>query len=218
LILPIGLWDGSLMALAGAFAVVLLLGLIVGDWLYFVRLSADASRYGCSVVRRHQKVNGARVDQLTSRFDVAGLLALPHGMARFFPDVRRILIRPKYRLFAMGFRTAWPLKGSLELTPADDGCHIIYTKRTPWSSVIITALWFALVGFGTLGFLGSYFAQGGFATLGGVLLGAGVAGLGLLVLAFGLITITLAYRLEDSRLNQVYQELQAALNWSIPSG
>jgi hypothetical protein len=205
------------MILAGAFAVFLFIGLIVGDWLYFVRLTADASRYGCGIARGPDQVRVADLDYVLHRFDHNGLLALPHGTARFFPDVKRILFRPTYRLFALGFRTAWPLKGSLELAPSDDGYRVLYTKRIPWSSAIITLLWFALVGLGTIGFLISYVIQGGLASLGGALLGVGVTGLGLLVLAFGLVTITMAYRLEDSRLTQVYQELRAALDWSTPT-
>ncbi len=206
------------MILAGVFAVVLFIGLIVGDWLYFVRLTADASRYGCGIARGRDQVALANLAHVTHRFDRNGLLSLPHGVARFFPDVRRILIRPQYRLFSLRFRTAWPLKGSLELAPAENGFRVLYIKRIPWSSAIITMLWFALVGLGTFGFLISYAVQGGLASLGGVLLGAGVMGLGLLVLAFGLITITVAYRLEDSRLTQVYQELRTALEWSGQPG
>jgi hypothetical protein len=202
------------MLLAGAFAVFLFIGLIIGDWLYFVRLTADASRYGCGIARGPDQVWIADLDHVIHRFDRNGLLALPHGTARFFPDVKRILFRPTYRLFALGFRTAWPLKGSLELAPSDDGYRVLYTKRIPWSSAIITFLWFALVGLGTIGFLISYVIQGGLTSLGSALLGVGVMALGLLVLAFGLVTITMAYRLEDSRLTQVYQELRAALNWS----
>lgn len=204
------------MILAGAFAVFLFIGLVVGDWLYFVRLTADASRYGCGIARGLDHVALADLDHATYRFDRNGLLTLPHGTARFFPDIKRILFRPTYRLFSLGFRTAWPLKGSLELAPAENGYRVLYIKRIPWSSAIITFLWFALVAFGTLGFLISYAIQGGLASLGGMLLGAGVIGLGLLVLAFGLITITVAYRLEDSRLTQVYQELRAELQWSGP--
>ena len=211
LILRSGLWDGLRMVLAGTFAAVLLIGLIVGDWLYFVRLTADASRYGFGIARGRDQVTFADLDHVIHRFDRNGLLPLPHGIARFFPDVRRILIRPQYRLFSLRFRTAWPLKGSLELAPAEGGFRVHYIKRIPWSSAIITLLWFALVGFGTIGFLVSYVMEGGLASLGGVLLGVGVMGLGLLVLAFGLITITMAYRLEDSRLTQVYQELRNAL-------
>ena len=39
------------MWLAGLFACVLLIGLILGDWLYFVRLTPDAGRYGCGIAR-----------------------------------------------------------------------------------------------------------------------------------------------------------------------
>jgi hypothetical protein len=38
-----------------------------------------------------------------------------------------------------------------------------------------------------------------------------VIGLALLVLAFGLVTAALSYRLEDSRLMKVYEELRDAL-------
>ena len=50
--------------------------------------------------------------------------------------------------------------------------------------------------------------DGGFNSASGWFLALGIAGLGTLVLLFGLILISLAYRLEDSRLMQVYQELQ----------
>lgn len=206
------------MVLAGAFAVFLFIGLIVGDWAYFVRLTADASRYGFGIARGRDQVDLANLDHLRNRFDSNGVLTLPHGMARFFPEVKRILIRPKYKLFSMGFRTAWPLKGLLELAPVENGYRVLYTKRIPWSSAIMTALWFAVVGLGTLGFLISYVLQGGLASFGGVLLGTGVLALGLLVIGFGLLTITMAYRLEDSRLTQVYHELQSALEWSGSAG
>jgi hypothetical protein len=202
------------MVLAGLFAGLLFVGLVVGDWFYFVRLTADASRYGFGIARGLDQVWFADLDRVTHRFDHNGLLALPHGTARFFPDGKRILFRPTYRLFSLGFRTAWPLKGSLQLAPADNGYQVQYVKRIPWSSAIITSLWFGLVAFGTIAFLISYAVQGGLASLTGILLGAGVMGLGLLVLAFGLLTITMAYRLEDSRLTQVYQELRGALGWS----
>ena len=44
------------MLLAGLFAGALLLGLIIGDWLYFVRLTPDASRYGCGVARMFSRL------------------------------------------------------------------------------------------------------------------------------------------------------------------
>ena len=206
------------MILAGAFAVLLFLILVVGDWLYFVQLSPDAGRYGCTIARAQERVVEVTLEQVQGRFDPNGVLVLPHGMARYFPDVRRIVIRPKYRLFSTGFRTAWPLKGAIELAPEATGFRVMYFKRIPWSSAIITMIWFLLVGLGTIGFVVSFLVQGGLASLGGVLLGVGVIALGLLVLAFGLLTITFAYRLEDSRLTQVYQELRNALAWSKTPG
>jgi len=44
----------------------------------------------------------------------------------------------------------------------------------------------------------------------------GVAAVGLLVLAFGLVTVALAYRLEDQRLMWAYEELRTVLAWDIP--
>jgi hypothetical protein len=206
-----------IMVLAGAFALLLFILLIIGDWLYFVRLTADASRYGCGVARGREHVAVPELEHLAQRFDANGILVLPHGMARFFPEVKRIAIRPRYRLFSLRFRTAWPLKGSLEMVPTEQGYRVLYTKRIPWSSAIITILWFGLVGLGTIGFVISYGVEGGLASLGGIVLGAGVVALGALVLVFGLLTLTMAYRLENSRLTQVYQELESALGWPAHS-
>jgi hypothetical protein len=57
----------------------------------------------------------------------------------------------------------------------------------------------------------AYGSQGGFDTLTGIMMGAGILGIGLLVLAFGVVTVTLSYRLENGRLAQVYEELKAAV-------
>ncbi len=86
---------------------------------------------------------------------------------------------------------------------------MVCTKRVPWSSSILTFLWFGLVGFGTLGFLVTYLLQGELESLGSVLLGVGVTGVGLIVVAFGLLTVTVAYRIENTRLMLVYTELRA---------
>ena len=71
--------------------------------------------------------------------------------------------------------------------------------------------WLGLVTIGTAAFLIMFGIDGGFSSAGGLLMALGVAGLGVLVLLFGLMMISLAYRLEDSRLMQVYQELQDVL-------
>ena len=54
------------MMLAGLFAGVLFLGLILGDWLYFVRLTPDAGRYGCGIART--------VDRVRQKFGAKGIL------------------------------------------------------------------------------------------------------------------------------------------------
>ncbi len=197
------------MVLAGVFAIVLFVGVIIGDWMYFNRLSSDASRYGYGIGQVRDQFASLGVQNLMRRFDTNGFLALPHGVARVFPEVNRLVIRPTHRLFSMRFRTAWPLKGSVEWVPESNGLTLTCTKRVPWSSSILTFLWFSLVGIGTLGFLVTYLMDGGFESLGGLLLGAGVTAVGLIVVAFGLLTVTVAYRIENTRLMQVYTELRA---------
>lgn len=198
------------MLLAGLFAGALLLGLIVGDWLYFVRLTPDASRYGCGVARMADRYSSQSLNRLQACVDADGALSLPHGIARYYPDLRQIALRPQYHLFSMGFRTAWPLKGLIHLTPDGQMVNAVCIKRIPWSSAIVTLIWFLLVGLGTTAFMIAYGTQGGFDTLTGVMMGGGILGIGLLVLAFGVVTVTLSYRLENSRLAQVYEELKAA--------
>ena len=82
------------------------------------------------------------------------------------------------------------------------------TKRVPWSSGVLTLIWLGLVTIGTVAFLIMFGIDGGFGSASGWFLGLGVAGLGGLVLLFGLIMVSMAYRLEDSRLMLVYRELQ----------
>ncbi|GIW55200.1 MAG: hypothetical protein KatS3mg082_1604 [Nitrospiraceae bacterium] len=204
------------MALAGLFAAVLFLGLIVGDWWLFSSLWPDASRYGCGIARGQDRLNGTNLLQLKDRFNRDGMLILPHGVARFFPEERRLTLRPQCHLFSLRFRTAWPIKGTIDVIPDGETVWLVYTKRIPWSSAILTLLWFGVVGLGTIWFLIAYLMQGGAASLSGLLMGLGVTGLGLLVVAFGIITVAFAYRLENGRLIELYQELRAALE--EPSG
>ncbi|MBS0171821.1 MAG: hypothetical protein JSR62_15855 [Nitrospira sp.] len=197
------------MMLAGAFAIVLFIGLLVGDWMYYTRLSSDACRYGYGIGRMEDRFPTLTLSKLQRAFDTNGFVNLPHGVARVFPEVNRMVLRPTHRLFSMRFRTAWPLKGSIELMADGEGLRLVCTKRVPWSSSVLTFLWFSLVGFGTLGFLITYLLQGGLDSLGSVLLGIGVTGVGLIVVAFGLLTVTVAYRIENTRLMLVYEELKA---------
>ena len=198
--------------LAGLFAGVLFLALILGDWLYFVRLTRDAGRYGCGIARTVDRFSLLSLMRLEARVDADGALTLPHGIARYYPEIRQIALRPQYQLFAMGFRTAWPLKGLIYLMPDEQGVRAVCIKRIPWSSAILTLVWFLLVGLGTTAFMITYGTQGGFESLSGVLMGAGILGIGMLVLAFGVVTVMVSYRLESSRLAQVYDELKAVVD------
>jgi len=199
------------MVLAGFFGAFLVAGLIWGDWLHFTSLTAPSSRYGCGIARVEDRLPLASLAVVMDRFDRNGLLTLPHGVARCFREEKRIVLRPQYQLFSLKFRTAWPMKGSIELEPEGDATKLTCVKQIPWSSALLTLLWFAVVGVGTVGFTISFLASGGFTSFSGVLMGLGITGLGLLVLAFGLTTVSLAYRLENERLTEVYQELRAAL-------
>ena len=206
------------MILAGFFAGALCLGLILGDWLYFVRLTPDASRYGCGVARMQDRFTRITMAQLADRFDAEGLLILPHGTARWFPALSQIVIRQKYRLFAMGFRTLWPLKGLISLSPEGDALAVLCRKLTPWSSALLTGIWFVVVAVGMVGAVISLFIEGEMAAPGGVVLAIGIVGLGLVFLLSGAITVVFAYRLENSRLMTVYQELREVLEGArLPS-
>ena len=199
------------MILAGFFAGALCLGLILGDWFYFVRLTPDASRYGCVIARMHDRFMHTTMTQLADRFDAGGVLTLPHGTARLYQDLNQIVIRQKYRLFGMGFRTLWPLKGLISLAPEGDALAVLCRKLTPWSSALLTGLWFVIVAVGTVGALISLFVEGELAALGGMVLALGITGLGLVFLLSGAITVVFAYRLENARLTMVYQELREVL-------
>ena len=199
------------MILAGLFAAVLFIGLLVGDWFYFIRLTPDAIRYGCSVARSHDRWTRSTLATVRDRFKADGVLMLPHGVAWFYPDLSQIAIRPQFRLFSMSFRTAWPIKGLIHLSAADQTVAALCVKRIPWSSALITLLWFVLVSTGSLTFAITYALQGGFTSLRGVLMGAGIIGIAFLVLAFGLVTVVFSYRLENSRLTKVYDELREIL-------
>jgi hypothetical protein len=199
------------MIFAGFFAGALCLGLILGDWFYFMRLTPDANRYGCGIARTYDRFTHTTMRQLADRFDAGGILMLPHGTARFYRDLNQIVIRQKYRLFALGFRTVWPLKGLIFLSPEDDALAVLCRKLTPWSSALLTGIWFAVVVVGTVGAVISLFIEGEMTAPGGMVLALGVVGLGIVFLLSGAITVVFAYRLENSRLMMVYQELREVL-------
>lgn len=199
------------MLAVGLFAVVLFLLLVLGDWMHFTSLSASASQYGCGVTRLEERLKLPSLAVISGRFDQEGLLNLPHGVARWFQEDKRILLRPQYRMFSLRFRTAWPIKGTIDLHEDGDLACLTCVNRIPWSSAIMTLLWFAVVGLGTVGFLVAYAVQGGMTSLGSLLTGLAVTAVGVLVFFFGLITVSLAYRLENERLTQAYKELREAL-------
>ncbi len=199
------------MIFAAAFATMLCLGLILLDWMRFTSLSREARSYGCAIARYEDLLASTTWDSASRQFDAQGMLQLPHGIARAYPEERAIVARPQYRLFTVRFRTAWPLRVSILAEPQPFALRLVCTKRMPWSSALITLLWFTVVAVGTVAFLGIHLANGGWASLGGVVLGFGVLGLGVMVLAFGVVTVSLAYRVEEHRLGEVYRELRTAL-------
>ncbi len=204
------------MIAAGLFATVLLVGFIVLDWWYFNRSESQAMRYGCPIGAMTWAVEPMSDVACSRRFGSASVVTISHGWALWFPDGGRILLKPDCRRFASRFRTAWPLKGSVEVQRGPDRTLVVCTKRMPWSSVVLTSLWFLLVGGGSISFLVSFALHDGWSTMGSLLLGVGVLALGLLVLAFGLVTVALAYRIENGRLMQVWEEWQRAMALSQP--
>ena len=196
------------MLLAELLAGGLCVALVAYDWRRFRRLTASDCRYGCPVARADDPFPAGPDHALPARFGPDGLLRLDHGIARLFPDERRVLLHPQSGRGSSRFRTAWPIKGALELR--GDRWHCV--KLMPWSSAVLTLLWFAIVGIGTLAFVIRFLTEGDSFSLGSLLLVLGVTGVGLLVLAFGLATVSLAYRLEDQRLMEAYRELRAALS------
>ena len=194
------------MTFAGIIAILLFFALIIGDWYQFTTLKSWACQYGCPLAQRKNTLGGQSVSLISPAFQT-GALALPHGIARWVADRQVIVIRPYYQLFSLRFRTAWPLKGTIDVS--SDGSQLLLhlSKRIPWSSAILTLLWLLFVIGGTLTFILLFILDGGISTVGGVFWVVGITALGLLVLAGGLILLSFAYRLEDSRLMQVYQEL-----------
>jgi hypothetical protein len=145
------------------------------------------------------------------------MLQLGHGIARLFPEEHHIVLRPQYHLFATRVRTVWPIKATIQLQRTANGTHVEGVKRIPWSSALLTLVWLTTVAVGTVGFLIVYLINEGFSSFGGVLLGVGVTALGVIVLVFGLVIIALAYRLENHRLTQTYEELRQVLAPPAPS-
>ena len=198
------------MLLPSIFAIVMGLALIIGDWFQFTTLKPWACRYGCPLARRQDVVPKPK-EAFPQLFKTNSTLPLPHGVARWVADRQAIVIRPYYQMFSLRFRTAWPLKGTIDYHFHDDQLELHLSKRIPWSSAVLTLVWLLFVIGGTLGFVVMYTMDGGFGTVGGLFWAVGMIALGLLVLAGGVILLAFAYRLEDSRLMQVYQELLGAL-------
>ena len=206
------------MLIAGLFGTVVFVALIIADWSYFNKLTPPANRYGCGVERLVDRLPSSPIALDLRSFDQQGLLQLGHGIARVSSEERHIVLRPQYHLFSIRVRTAWPMKATIHLQPTERGTHVEGVKRIPWSSAVLTLVWLMTVAVGTVGFVIAFLMNEGFSSFGGVLLGIGVTALGLIVLAFGLVIIALAYRLENQRLTQTYDELrQALLRTSSPS-
>ena len=204
------------MWLAGLLASTFLFALVVGDWVQFTSLSSLSARYGCRIARQATRLPREASERLGDLFAHGGVLHLTHGVSPFFPEEDRILVRPQYQFFSLQFRTAWPLKGSIAVQREPEATHFTCYKLVPWSSALLTLLWFLVVAAGTVAFLVTFIQDGGLASLSGVFMALGITGLGALVFAFGLIIVTLAYRLEDHRLSQVYQELLGVLTGKDP--
>jgi hypothetical protein len=203
------------MLIVGLLGTVIFVALVIADWLYFNRLTPPANRYGCGVARLVDRLPSRSAALALCPFDQGGMLQLGHGIARLSEE-RHIVLRPQYHLFSIRVRTAWPMKATIHLQPTENGMQVEGVKRIPWSSALLTLVWLMTVAIGTVGFVIAFLMNEGLSSLGGVLLGIGVTALGLIVLAFGLVIIAVAYRLENQRLTQTYDELRQALIGTSP--
>jgi hypothetical protein len=204
------------MILAGLFAGALFLGLLVGDRWYFRTLSAEASRYGCKVGRGAARLESTSLTRIHACFDKLGLLPMRHGVARLFIENDRILLRPRYPTL-WAFLWIWPMKTTIDLQADGDAVVVASTKRTPWASAILTGAWFLIVTLGTLATVISFVVEGGLANSGGVLMGGGILTLGLFFIFSGLVTVVMAYRMENNRLARLQQELFEVFNGRAPA-
>jgi hypothetical protein len=185
----------------------ILVGLVIADWMAFTRKNQSALGYGLAI-GRHRVI--ARVTP--GVFGSGHSLPLPHGVARLYPDDHAIMLLPEWKRFGLRFRTAWPLNGAVRYDSFSDNAKLTLIKRVPWSSALMTALWFLTVAGGLIAYLVSYAHAGGFASAPGALVGVALSGLGVLVVLFGFIVVVAAYRLEDKRLMILYDELRAVLS------
>lgn len=199
------------MMLTGLFAGALFLGLLIGDRWYFRTLSAEASRYGCKVGRGAARLEAVSLPQIQARFDNLGLLPMRHGVARLFIESHRVLLRPRYPTL-WAFLWIWPMKATIELQADGEAVVLAMTKRTPWASAILTGAWFLIVTVGTLATIVSYAVEGGLGSSGGVVMAGGILTLGLFFIFSGLVTVVMAYRMENSRLAALQQEFQDTLS------
>ena len=195
------------MMLAGLFAGALFLGLFVGARWYFRTLSAEASRYGCQVGRGARRLHKMIIAQIHARFDTLGLLPMRHGVARLFGESSRVLLRPRYPTL-WAFLWIWPMKATIDLRADGEAFVLAMTKRTPWASAILTGAWFLIVTVGTLATIISYAVEGGLGSSGGVVMAGGILTLGLFFIFSGLVTVVMAYRMENSRLAVLQQEFE----------
>lgn len=187
----------------------IVLALVVADWIAFSRKTPAVARYGLVVGRQDETLVIPR-----ECFDPDGKLALPRGSAQLCMNQRAVILLPDWKRYGLKFRTAWPLNGVLYYRTLDAPAPAMLVKRMPWSSAILTALWFLTVLGGVFVYLIAYGRAGGFLSAGGVVLGVVLGVVGFLVLLFGLIVVVSAYRLETKRLLVLYDELRTALGRS----
>ena len=204
------------MMLAGLFAGALFLGLLVGDRWYFRTLSAEASRYGCKVGRGAARLDAISLAQIHTRFDKLGLLPMRHGVARLFIESNRLLLRPRYPTL-WAFLWIWPMKATIDLQADGEAVVLASTKRTPWASAILTGAWFLVVTIGTLATIVSYAVEGGLGSSSGVVMAGGILTLGLFFIFSGLVTVVMAYRMENNRLAVLQQEFEDVVTGRAPA-
>ena len=133
------------MIFAGFFAGALCLGLILGDWFYFMRLTPDASRYGCGIARTHDRFTHTTMKQLADRFDAGGFLTVAAWNRSVLPGSEPDRDSPEIPAVRHRLSNIVAVERADFLSPEGDALAVLCRKLTPWSSALLTGLWFVVV-------------------------------------------------------------------------
>ena len=100
------LWCGD--HVAGIFGAILFVLLLIGDWYQFTSLGPFSAQYGFGIARRHDRLDTLTRQALVRQFGTHDVIALPHGVARWFTAQEVISLRPSYHYPHCGYAKRRP--------------------------------------------------------------------------------------------------------------